>query len=433
MRQIEDARKKYEEIPIPQELSGRVRAAIVRSEEKRKSQGQKIPVAGIYRRNRIYRRNKIYRRNRIWGLCAGTAAALVLVFTTALNTNTAFADMAAGLPVIGAAARILTFRSYEKDEGDWKISVEIPSVEMIAKDTNGLDAALNQEIYDLCSRYAEEAAERAREYKKAFMETGGTEEEWEAHDIKIHVGYEIKAQTERYLSFAVQETENWSAAGSETRYYNIDLKDYKMVTLADVLGRDYVRIANESILRQMEDRKKKDGIAFWSGSEGGFTGITDKTAFYMNENGNPVIVFDKYEIAPGAYGKLEFEIGRTGEGINKTAYTDNFMVPEEAVTAFAEKVKAAVADRDMDALSSLASYPLYVGFKDGGVSAGSPEELAALGTDRIFTPELSAAVEAAEEETLTPSMAGFVLKNQGTPNIVFGVSGGVLAVKGINY
>lgn len=33
MRQIEDARKKYEEIPIPQELSGRVRAAIVRSEE----------------------------------------------------------------------------------------------------------------------------------------------------------------------------------------------------------------------------------------------------------------------------------------------------------------------------------------------------------------------------------------------------------------
>ena len=34
MRQIEDARKRYEEIPIPAELSGRVRAAIVRSEEK---------------------------------------------------------------------------------------------------------------------------------------------------------------------------------------------------------------------------------------------------------------------------------------------------------------------------------------------------------------------------------------------------------------
>ena len=421
MRQIEDARKRYEEIPIPAELSGRVRAAIVRSEEKRKSQRQRIPTV------------RIRRKHRIWGTCAGMAAALVLVFTTALNTNTAFAEMAAGLPVIGAAARILTFRSYERDEGDWKISVEIPSVEMIAKDTNGLDSALNQEIYDLCSQYADEAVERAREYKKAFMETGGTEEEWEAHDINIHVGYEIKAQTEAYLSFAVQGTENWSSAYSETKYYNIDLKDNKMVTLADVLGRDYVRIANESILRQMENMEEKEGIAFWSKSEGGFTGVTDKTVFYMNEKENPVIVFDKYEIAPGAYGKLEFEIDKTGNMAEKTGYTDNFMVPEEEITAFAGKVKEAVADRDMDALASLASYPLYVGFKDGGVSAGSPEELAALGTDRIFTPELAAAVEAAGDETLSPSMAGFVLKKDGTPNIVFGVSEGVLAVKGINY
>ena len=421
MRQIEDARKRYEEIPIPAELSGRVRAAIVRSEEKRKSQRQRIPTV------------RIRRKHRIWGTCAGMAAALVLVFTTALNTNTAFAEMAAGLPVIGAAARILTFRSYERDEGDWKISVEIPSVEMITKDTNGLDSALNQEIYDLCSQYADEAVERAREYKKAFMETGGTEEEWEAHDINIHVGYEIKAQTEAYLSFAVQGTENWSSAYSETKYYNIDLKDNKMVTLADVLGHDYARIADESILRQMENMEEKEGIAFWSKSEGGFTGVTDKTVFYMNEKENPVIVFDKYEIAPGAYGKLEFEIDKTGNMAERTGYTDNFMVPEEEITAFAGKVKEAVADRDMDALASLASYPLYVGFKDGGVSAGSPEELAALGTDRIFTPELAAAVEAAGDETLSPSMAGFVLKKDGTPNIVFGVSEGVLAVKGINY
>ncbi len=421
MRQIEDARKRYEERPIPAELSGRVKAAIVRSEEKRKSQRQRIPTV------------RIRRKHRIWGTCAGMAAALVLVFTTALNTNTAFAEMAAGLPVIGAAARILTFRSYERDEGDWKISVEIPSVEMIAKDTNGLDSALNQEIYDLCSQYADEAVERAREYKKAFMETGGTEEEWEAHDINIHVGYEIKAQTEAYLSFAVQGTENWSSAYSETKYYNIDLKDNKMVTLADVLGHDYARIADESILRQMENMEEKEGIAFWSKSEGGFTGVTDKTVFYMNEKENPVIVFDKYEIAPGAYGKLEFEIDKTGNMAEKTGYTDNFMVPEEEITAFAGKVKEAVADRDMDALASLASYPLYVGFKDGGVSAGSPEELAALGTDRIFTPELAAAVEAAGDETLSPSMAGFVLKKDGTPNIVFGVSEGVLAVKGINY
>ena len=31
-------------------------------------------------------------------------------------------------------------------------------------------------------------------------------------------------------------------------------------------------------------------------------------AFYINEAGNPVVVFQKYEIAPGSSGVLEFEI-----------------------------------------------------------------------------------------------------------------------------
>ena len=30
----------------------------------------------------------------------------------------------------------------------------------------------------------------------------------------------------------------------------------------------------------------------------------------MNEAGNPVVVFDKYEIAPGSSGEIEFEIER---------------------------------------------------------------------------------------------------------------------------
>lgn len=41
-----------------------------------------------------------------------------------------------------------------------------------------------------------------------------------------------------------------------------------------------------------------------------FTGISENTKFYMNEAGNPVIVFDKYEIAPGSAGAVEFEIER---------------------------------------------------------------------------------------------------------------------------
>lgn len=39
-----------------------------------------------------------------------------------------------------------------------------------------------------------------------------------------------------------------------------------------------------------------------------FGSIRSDIDFYINEAGNPVIVFDKYEVAPGFMGRPEFEI-----------------------------------------------------------------------------------------------------------------------------
>ena len=38
------------------------------------------------------------------------------------------------------------------------------------------------------------------------------------------------------------------------------------------------------------------------------SGITEDAKFYVNEAGNPVIAFERYEIAPGSSGEIEFEI-----------------------------------------------------------------------------------------------------------------------------
>ena len=438
MNKLEEAKKKYEEIPIPEELSKRVEEAIRSSEEKRKKNDWK-------------KRKKYIIRS------IEAAAAGVAIFIVALNTNTVFAREMSTIPVIGTIARVLTFRNYEKEEEDLKISVEIPSIEMIEEDTNGLSETINQEIYNLCEQYAEEAIERAEEYKKAFLDTGGTEEEWAEHHITIKVWYEVKAQTEEYLSLAIRGSENWTSAYSEVRYYNIDLREQKLLTLKDMLGENYISIANESIQAQMND----SDIHFWSPEEGGFTSISDSTKFYINEFGNPVIVFEKYEIAPGSEGEIEFEIKNTRQGEtendlqNETenliqsntketqsqteenqeekTYKDNFSVDTKAVAEFAGKVKSAVAEQNLTVLADLASYPLYVGFEDGGISVNSKEELIALGDEQIFTLGLTESVKAADETALTPSMAGFVLTDGGTVNIIFGVSDGELKIKGINY
>ncbi len=280
MNTLQDAKKRYEETEIPAELSLRISEEIARADKRR-------------------RRGQILRRN----LRAAAAAAAAVIFTTALNTSTAFAESAGELPVIGAVARVLTFRSYEASDEDLHISVEIPTIEMIESDMNGAARSVNQEILNLCEQYAQEARTRAQEYRKAFLETGGTEEEWAQHNIQIRVWYEVKSQTDRYLSLAVMGTENWTTAYSETRYYNLDLKDGKLLTLKDVLGENYKQIADEEIRRQMKERADSGSVYFE-----GFEGIDENTPFYLNESGNPVIVFDKYEIAPGSEGQQEFEI-----------------------------------------------------------------------------------------------------------------------------
>lgn len=281
MKSMEEAKRKYDEIPIPSELSKRVGKEIERANMKRK----KILV---------------FRRRVQKGTAA--AAAVVVLFTAALNTNTAFAETAGQLPVVGPVARVLTFRSYQTEEEDLKISVEIPTIEMISEDMNGLEQSVNKEILALCEQYAQAAKIRAEEYRQAFLDTGGTEEEWAAHNIEIKVWYEVKSQTDEYLSLAIIGTENWSSAYSETKYYNFDLKEGKLVTLQDILGDEYQQIANESIQNQM----KENSEIYWDD----FEGIQEDTPFYLNESGNPVIVFEKYEIAPGSEGQQEFEIKR---------------------------------------------------------------------------------------------------------------------------
>ena len=256
-------------------------------------------------KNRVQQKLRFQRTIRA---AAATAAAVCILFTAALNTSPVFAKEAAQLPVIGGLARVLTFRSYETEKDDIAVSVEIPTIEMIAADTKITADNINQEILALCSQYADDAVLRAEEYRTAFLETGGTPEEWAQHNIKITVNYEIKQQNSDYLSVVIRGTESWTNAYSETNYYNLDVNTGELVTLKDILGSDYMELANAQIRKQITERQKA-GELFFTAEEGGFTGISENTKFYINETNRPVIVFERYEIAPGSSGDIEFEIG----------------------------------------------------------------------------------------------------------------------------
>ncbi|MGN0425315.1 MAG: hypothetical protein ACI4FY_08360 [Acetatifactor sp.] len=121
------------------------------------------------------------------------------------------------------------------------------------------------------------------------------------------------------------------------------------------------------------------------------------------------------------------------QGKYQVGDADNFSVHASMVAAFAKEIKAAVAEKDLEALADLAAFPMYIGFQDGGKSVETKDDFLALDADTIFSQELMDAIAAADETKLSASRAGFSLTDTGAPNIVFGVREGRLAVQTINY
>lgn len=113
-------------------------------------------------------------------------------------------------------------------------------------------------------------------------------------------------------------------------------------------------------------------------------------------------------------------------------FEDNFAVDSGAAKEFAEKIKEATAQKDLEALAELTAFPVYVGLPDVGV-VETREEFLKLGAEAVFTDELLESVEKADIENFQPSMAGFSISDGGTTNINFGVADGKLAINGINY
>lgn len=196
------------------------------------------------------------------------------------------------------------------------VTVSSNDVYTQAMTVNDFTLDINQKIDNYVQKYISNETERFEEYKTAFFETGGTEEEWADRKFDITVDYELKYQRGAVVSFVITATENWCAAYGERTFYNLDLLNGKNVVLSDLLGNNYIEVANVQIIRQMKERVKENpdyvywGITDEGAVQGfdGFTTVSADTDFYINSAGNPVIVFDKYEVGPGFMGEQEFEI-----------------------------------------------------------------------------------------------------------------------------
>ena len=112
----------------------------------------------------------------------------------------------------------------------------------------------------------------------------------------------------------VTNNERLGGSDSFTKIYNIDKKTGKMITLKDLFheGSDYKKRISDSIKEQMRAQMKKDSSKTYflddDQPEWDFKQIKDDADFYISDNGELTFVFDKYEVAPGYMGLVEFSV-----------------------------------------------------------------------------------------------------------------------------
>ena len=241
-----------------------------------------------------------------------TAAACAALFVGAVNVSPSVAMAMYKVPVLGEVARVVTLRNYKYHDPYVDINVQVPKIEGTGNES--LEKRINDEI-DSRMKQVIDAQQMDAQQRKAFAKEQGYSEA-DIYQKGLFADYEVKCQKDDILSFVITTVETAGSSDTKAYYYNINLKTGQDISLAERLGQDYKSKADAQIYKQIEERMQSDESQIFFGYHPedaeigvkGFEGIAKDQTFYINENGNVVITFEKYQIAPGYMGVPEFEI-----------------------------------------------------------------------------------------------------------------------------
>ncbi|ATP40333.1 anti-sigma factor [Solibacillus sp. R5-41] len=275
---LKQMKKENDNIPIPEELDFVVRHAIKQGMKNNKNH-KKLP-------------KKI----------TGGVAAAALIFVLGVNTSESFAASVKDVPVIGSLAKVVSFHEFKEDKETYKADIKVPAIQGL--ENTEFEASLNK-------KYMVEAQAQYEAFKEAmkYVESMG------GGHIGVEGGYEVKTDNDQILSIERYEVST-SNGYSARQFDTIDKKNELLITLPSLFKDDnYIYNISNNIREQMIANYKKDSSNYYwvagiveKPEEVSFVNVDRNQSFYINNEGKLVICFDKYEVAPGAMGALEFII-----------------------------------------------------------------------------------------------------------------------------
>lgn len=278
-KKIEQLKKEYMDTPIPDELDFLIKKTLKE------------------RRNEMKQKRKL--KNILIPL-ASTAAAFVILIV-GVNTSYSFAESLSDIPIIGSIVKVFTFKEYKVEEDNYNGNIITPKVEGLENEDlqNSLNKSYLEENKELYNTFMEEVKE---------LDKSG-----EGY-LSVNSGYMVKTDTDDILSIGRYTVRTIASSSAEFKYDTISKKDNILITLPSLFKDDrYIEIISKNIKEQMiENNEKDENKTYWikdiDDNVEAFETITPDQSFYITDNGKLTISFDKYEIAPGSMGVVEFII-----------------------------------------------------------------------------------------------------------------------------
>ncbi|PHV70661.1 hypothetical protein CS063_09010 [Sporanaerobium hydrogeniformans] len=194
-------------------------------------------------------------------------------------------------------------RKIQIERPELSLRLEIPQLRGLQQ--KKFEKELNKSFLEEAQKIQKTAIQTAEMYNKDLLKDG-------LPPVKFEVvkNYSVKEAPSPYLVLSLFDYQYSGGAHgiSYQNYLVIDTALGKKVALKDLFkeNTNYISVINGEIKKQMQEREAQ-GAYFFSGAEG-FVSISEHQIFYLNKQGDVVIVFNIYEIAPYAAGIVEFTI-----------------------------------------------------------------------------------------------------------------------------
>ena len=279
---MDDLKQEYKDIPIPSSLKRKVEGSIMK--------GKKDNM-----------KKNAFRYTKVGTM---TAAAALLAIVILANSNSSIAYAMKKIPIIGAITDVVTFKTYQNKTNDFEANIKVPKIETDEKDENIKQAAdeVNKSVED----YTNMLIKQYNEDMKASEGKG---------NYAVDTSYQVITNNDKIFTLRIDTVVAMGGSNSFSKFYHIDKESGRVITLKDLFKEDadYITAISNSIKQQMKGQMEADeSITYFLDNEEtkawNFVKIKGDQNFYFNKDGELVMAFDKYEVAPGYMGMVEFAI-----------------------------------------------------------------------------------------------------------------------------